>query len=139
MNIHDRIPGRPNPFVPRGKEVLPHEFDVTSQMVEAAQKQVCEIHGLRFVPEPYSAVYHDWSEEPYGAGWHAWKAGFRFWDLMKQVRKPSKNEDVFICGEAYSINQGWVEGALQTADLVLQEHFDMRPPSWLPDDYDFGY
>ena len=42
-------------------------------------------------------------------------------------------------GEAYSYGQGWVEGALQTADLVLQEHFDMKPPSWLPKDYDFGY
>jgi len=26
---------------------------------------------------------------------------------------------VYICGEAYSDAQGWVEGALQTADIVL--------------------
>ena len=58
---------------------------------------------------------------------------------MKEVRKPDKSEDVFICGEAYSINQGWVEGALQTADLVLQEHFGMKPPEWLTPGYNFGY
>jgi monoamine oxidase len=135
----DPFEGRKNPFVKEGKEMLPHEFDVTAQMVAAAQRQVREIHDVRFVPDPYSAVYHDWSDDPYGAGWHAWKAGFKFWDLMKQVRQPDKGEDVFICGEAYSINQGWVEGALQTADLVLQEHFDMKPPKWLTPNYNFGY
>ncbi|HVX40650.1 MAG TPA: FAD-dependent oxidoreductase [Gemmatimonadaceae bacterium] len=135
----DPFPGRRNPFAPAHKEVPPHEFDVTSQMVEAAQQQVREIHGLRFVPDPYSAVYHDWSDDPYGAGWHAWKAGFKFWELMKRVRQPSPKEDVYICGEAYSINQGWVEGALQTADLVLQEHFGMKPPKWLTPGYNFGY
>ncbi len=135
----DPFGGRRNLFAPAHKEVPAHEFTVTSQMVDAAQQQVREIHGLRFVPEPYSAVYHDWSEDPFGAGWHAWKAGFKFWELMKQVRQPSPKEDVFVCGEAYSINQGWVEGALQTADLVLQEHFGMKPPQWLTPGYNFGY
>jgi monoamine oxidase len=26
---------------------------------------------------------------------------------------------LYICGEAYSDAQGWVEGALQTADMML--------------------
>ena len=26
---------------------------------------------------------------------------------------------VYVCGDAYSMNQGWAEGALQTAELVL--------------------
>jgi hypothetical protein len=26
---------------------------------------------------------------------------------------------IYICGEAYSDAQGWVEGALQTADMLL--------------------
>ena len=61
------------------------------------------------------------------------------------VRKPfssrprNPDERVFICGEAYSINQGWVEGALQTAELMLEEHFGLKRPSWLPSDYSLGY
>ena len=97
-----------------------------------------EVHGLEFVPEPYTAAYHDWSDDPYGAGWHAWKAGTRFWEIMPKVRKPLPDEEVFICGEAYSINQGWVEGALQTAELMLEEHFGLKRPSWLPSDYIAG-
>ena len=131
--------GRPNPFVPKGEALPATPFDITKQMVQAAQDLVREVHGLEFVPEPYTAAYHDWSDDPYGAGWHAWKAGTRFWEIMPKIRKPVKGEDVFICGEAYSINQGWVEGALQTAELMLEEHFDLKRPSWLPAKYNLGY
>ena len=131
--------GRPNPFVPKGGELPATPQDITRQMVQAAQDLVREVHGLEFVPEPFTAAYHDWSDDPYGAGWHAWKAGVEFWKVMPKIRKPIASEDVYICGEAYSINQGWVEGALQTAELMLEEHFDMKPPSWLPSDYNLGY
>ncbi|HKI01068.1 MAG TPA: FAD-dependent oxidoreductase [Thermoanaerobaculia bacterium] len=131
--------GRPNPFVPKGNALPATPFDITNQMVQTAQDLVRQVHGLEFVPEPYTAAYHDWSDDPYGAGWHAWKAGTRFWEIMPKIRKPVKGEDVFICGEAYSINQGWVEGALQTAELMLEEHFDMKRPSWLPAGYNLGY
>jgi monoamine oxidase len=131
--------GRPNPFVPNDGWRVATPFAITEQMVRAAQDLVTEIHGLKFVPEPYTAAYHDWSEDPYGAGWHAWKAGTRFWEIMPKIRKPVKDDDVFICGEAYSINQGWVEGALQTAELMLEEHFGLRRPAWLPADYSLGY
>jgi monoamine oxidase len=131
--------GRPNPFAPAGGEMPHTPFPITSQMVDTAQALVRQIHNLEFVPEPYSAAYHDWSADPYGAGWHAWKAGTRFWEIMPRIRQPVAGEDVFICGEAYSINQGWVEGALQTAELMLEEHFGLKRPTWLPDDYSLGY
>jgi monoamine oxidase len=131
--------GRPNPFVPKGGELPATPQDITRQMVDAAQSLVRQVHGLDFVPEPFTAAYHDWSEDPYGAGWHAWKAGVEFWKVMPKIRKPVDNEEVYICGEAYSINQGWVEGALQTAELMLDEHFGLKPPKWLPSDYNFGY
>ncbi len=116
------------PIVPR------HRFQISRQMVEAAQEQVREVHGLKFVPEPYTAVYHDWGEDPYGAGWHAWKAGKKFWEIMPRMRG-IEGENVHICGEAYSIGQGWVEGALQTAELMLKEHFGLPRPSFIPRKY----
>lgn len=139
LGPEDLFRGRPNPFVPPGTEMPATPFSISEQMVNTAQELVREVHNLKFVPEPYSAAYHDWSDDPFGAGWHAWKAGTRFWDIMPRIRKPVPDEDVFICGEAYSINQGWVEGSLQTAELMLEEHFDMKPPTWLPSGYDLGY
>ncbi|MFL5381415.1 MAG: flavin monoamine oxidase family protein [Longimicrobiaceae bacterium] len=114
-------------------------FPISRQMVQAAQQQLHQTHNLEFIPEPYAAAYHDWSDDPYGAGWHAWKAGVRFWEVMPRIRQPIPGEEVFICGEAYSINQGWVEGSLQTAELMLEEHFGLKRPRWLPKSYNLGY
>ncbi|MEA2757325.1 MAG: hypothetical protein QOJ54_3614, partial [Aliidongia sp.] len=81
--------------------------------------------------QPYSAIYHDWSDDPYGGGWHEWKAGIRYNQLMPKIRQPIADEAVYICGEAYSNNQGWVEGCLQTAEHVLRDKFRLDWPEYL--------
>jgi hypothetical protein len=40
---------------------------------------------------------------------------------------------VHICGEAYSAYQGWVEGALTSAEVMLQQAFGLDAPDWLGD------
>jgi monoamine oxidase len=131
--------GRENAFVSKGSpRVLPHPDPISLAMVRSAQQQVAEVHGINFVPKPYTAIYQDWTAEPFGGGWHAWKAGFKFWEIVPRMRKPVDGEDVFICGEAYSNYQGWVEGALQTAELMLEDHFGLARPDWLPADYHLG-
>jgi lysine 2-monooxygenase len=118
-----------------GKDPVPaHRAGISREMVQTAQEQVREVHGLKFVPDPYTAVYHDWGDDPYGAGWHAWKAGEPFWKIMPRMRRVP-GEDVYVCGEAYSIGQGWVEGALQTAELMLKEHFGLKRPGFIPRKY----
>ena len=73
---------------------------------------------------PYSAVYHTWNEDPYGGGWHEWKAEYRLdqimWRMLQAGRRARTSTS---CGEAYSYGQGWVEGALQTAEQMLEEPF----------------
>jgi monoamine oxidase len=80
---------------------------------------------------PYSAVYHTWNEDPYGGGWHEWKAGYRLDQVMCRMRKPVEGVDIHIVGEAYSFDQGWVEGSLDTAESMLHEFFGLEPPAWL--------
>ena len=46
--------------------------------------------------------------------------------MKELIIQPRKDAGVYICGEAYSDAQGWVEGALQTADMVLKK-FDIKP------------
>ena len=110
-----------NPHVQHVDPVPASAFVASRSMVEEAHKQVTEVHGQRELPSPYSAIYHDWGEEPYGGGWHSWKAGFKYNEIMPRMRHPIPDEKVYICGSAYSSNQGWVEGALETAELVLTE------------------
>ena len=110
-------------------------FRATAEMVDVANRQVASVHALPQIPDPYAAVYHTWNEDPYGGGWHEWKANFRLDKIMCQMRKPVADLDIHIVGEAYSYGQGWVEGALDVAESMLQDFFGMKPPTWLDPSY----
>jgi hypothetical protein len=68
----------------------------------------------------------DWSAEPYGGAAHLWKPRFSpepvagdpllAFSLRERQGGP---RNVHICGEAFSGNQGFIEGALQTAEHVV--------------------
>ena len=119
------------------KIVLSHEFQITEDMVDIAQRQIETLHNQKELPKPYSAVYQEWSDDPYGGGWHEWKANYRIDQIMCQMRHPVADQDIYIVGEAYSYEQGWVEGALNTAESMLEEFFALSKPEWLTSDPDY--
>jgi len=59
---------------------------------------------------------------------HFWEAGIHLWNmgansgtLYKHILKPFKDKKLYIAGECYSLNQGWIEGALESAyDILLK-------------------
>jgi len=63
---------------------------------------------------------------------HYWKHGCSYWlpgvyDPKEESRKimcplPSANQNVYVCGESYSMKQAWVEGALEHAEEMLQKY-----------------
>ncbi len=120
-----------------------HQLDdvqATKLMVNELMNQLRELHGDDVtIPEPYVTYFRDWSEEPFGAGYHAWKAGYSVEDVMKYMRRPVADEQIHICGEAYSDQQGWVEGAFCEAEKMLHEYFGMERPHWLSSDYYLGW
>jgi lysine 2-monooxygenase len=127
---------RPSCLEPGVKDVVPKmEFPATEQMVQVANRQVASVHALPEIPMPYSAVYHTWNEDPYGGGWHEWKANYRLDEIMCRMRKPVHGQDIYIVGEAYSYGQGWVEGALDTAESALEDFFGLERPAWLKKSY----
>ncbi len=108
-------------------------------MVAEAMAEVRELHGIANIPEPYVGYYKNWAEDPFGGGYHGWAPGAPVWDVMPYMRGPYADEHVHIVGEAYSDQQGWVEGALCVAELMLEEHFGLTRPSWIPESYDLGW
>jgi hypothetical protein len=128
---------RPSCLEPGVEEIVPRtEFAATDEMIRVANRQVAQVHGLPEIPMPYSAVYHSWNEDPYGGGWHEWKANYRLDRVMCRMRKPVAEHHIHIVGEAYSYHQGWMEGALDTAESTLQEFFGLKVPAWLaPKDF----
>ena len=102
------------------------------------QRQLCELHAIRVgkdnadgVTPPYYAVFQDWSQDPFGGGWHFWKIGANSAEIIRRLRKPFADANLHVCGEAWSRQQGWVEGALATANEILEQELLMPRPSWL--------
>lgn len=103
-----------------------YRYHAPRAMVAELQRQLALIHGLSFAPEVQEAAFKDWGDDPYGGGWNAWNIGVRSWKVIRDIVQPDRRAPVYICGEAYSDAQGWVEGALQTADLMLRR-FKVAP------------
>ena len=58
-----------------------------------------------------------------GAGY--WKKGYDRKVIIPQMIEPlGKYTNLYICGENYSSHQAWVEGALETADMVLDKIYN---------------
>lgn len=74
-------------------------------------------------------IYHTFHKEindPIYTKASYWKCAVGFWKknkdstiLSKEIIKPYSNISLFICGENYSMKQGWIEGALETSTTVI--------------------
>ena len=91
------------------------------RMVVEVARQLGTVHGLTHTPVVRNAAFRDWGEDPFGGGWNSWNIGVKSWEVKQQIVKPFDQRALYICGEAYSDAQGWVEGALQTADMMLEK------------------
>lgn len=117
-----------------------NDVQATQMMVNELMNQLRELHGETVkIPDPYVTWFKDWTDDPFGAGYHAWKAGFEVKEVMPYMRKPLATETIHIIGEAYSDQQGWVEGAFCVAEKMLQDYFGLPRPYWLSDDYYLGW
>jgi monoamine oxidase len=113
--------------------------DASHLLVDELQRELQLLHGPAVqVPAPYVALFMDWGQDPFGAGWHFWPIGAKSWEVIPRVRQPVADAKIYVCGEAWSTTQGWVEGALQTAEQVLRQKFGLPGPDWLPTDAHLG-
>lgn len=66
------------------------------------------------VPQPTYFKVHYWL-----IGAHHWKTNCDSNKVSKQILNPLIN--LYICGEAFSQKQAWVEGALETSEMVVDK------------------
>lgn len=61
---------------------------------------------------------------------HYWSAGCTYWlpgsynpkEISDAFMKPFADDNVFICGESYSLKQAWMEGALIHSNKMLEKY-----------------
>ena len=74
---------------------------------------------VRNLPDPLGSTFMDWGADPHETGWHFWRAGARSNDVIASIVQPDQRLAFFICGEAFSRSQAWVEGAFETGAAVV--------------------
>jgi monoamine oxidase len=119
-------------------------YEVRHRMEEKVREQLTELHGYE-VPMAIGGVYRDWSDD---GGWHTWEPFVDVAKVKDVVRQPfcrnfsvrpcgrrSEESDLplYVCGEAYAWEQGWIEGALMTAEAVVNtiSGKEYKEPDWL--------
>lgn len=103
---------------------------VRGRMEDKVRKQLSEMHNYE-VPKSLGGVHRDWAEE---GGWHTWEPFVNVqWvkriliqPLTRDGKAVCKREevdraDLYVCGEAFAWEQGWIEGALMSAEAVFAE------------------
>lgn len=127
---------KPSPGKPPGSPDW-YNYQAPALMVDEAHRQLRIMHGVADrvdIPKPYAAAYKDWGDEIYGGGANFWRLNEDSPAVFDDILQPNPDVPVYICGEAYSNFQGWVEGALETADAMLKKHFALKAPEWLRED-----
>jgi hypothetical protein len=98
---------------------------IPPRMAYKVHAQLLRLHareGMTVKP-PHVGVFNHWH-----GGWHTWNPGVKPWEVSLRLVRPFPWVPLYLCGEAYSRDQGWMEGALKSAELVLSS-LGVTPPA----------
>lgn len=97
----------------------------SSFVIEHAMKQLSTFFNDQNLPQPVLSTYVGWGSSDAGDGDHSWTVGANDIEVMRRIANPVPN--LYVCGEAYSDEQAWVDGALRSTETLLQNHFGLPP------------
>ncbi|CAH1775501.1 unnamed protein product [Owenia fusiformis] len=119
---------------PLADNMLTSEYNISETILSEAQNQLAEVHQLRRedLARPYTGVMHYWKHGgPQGPAFYAWRAGYNWEIISKLMIKPFADENVHIVGSCYSGKQAWMEGALDSVEELLDEHYNQHEDKWI--------
>jgi monoamine oxidase len=110
------------PFPPTNGLTQPANTTAASTfVVEQAMRQLGTFFQDNTLPQPVLSTYVGWGTSDAGDGDHSWKVGVNDLEVMLRIASPAPN--VYVCGEAYSDEQAWVDGALRSTENLLEAVF----------------
>jgi len=112
------------PFKPDGVVQPPNSTAASTFVVEQALRQLRLFFQTDDLPAPVLSTYVRWGTDAFGDGDHSWAVGANDREIMAQMLNPVA-DTLYICGEAYSDDQAWVNGALRSCEQLLQGYFQV--------------
>ena len=107
------------------KQVAHKKLSPASEpVVEEAMKQLKKVFNRTDIPYPTLTSYRSWDNQAdYGYAVHVWSLGSDDQKIRKLITKPFEKYNVYVCNEAFSDYQGWVEGSLRSTSAVIESIF----------------
>ena len=108
-------------------------YPASTLVVKHAKQYFSELFKTHYIPDPILTSSRIWDgytkfdtpeSQQFGYGIHEWELNANDKEVMEELIEPFNN--IYICGEAYSDFQGWVEGALRSANLVLDKGYNLN-------------
>ena len=94
-------------------------------VVNEAIRQLKDVFNFEEIPTPILTSYRNWDGEEktteYGYAIHSWGLGVDDRKVMKKVAQPIKGKNLYLCNEAWSGYQGWVEGSLESTEKAVSK------------------
>ena len=92
------------------------QINVNQKLEFVIQKNLKKLFPNKNIPKPIYLRAHFWD-----AGTHWWNPGINPNKIIPMVNQIDPQRNLFIVGEAYSDQQGWIEGALSSCDKVFRK------------------
>lgn len=94
------------PFMKNGK------LKKTNELKKIISDELNNLFPKLHIPAPTYFKTFLWE-----VGYHAWKSKYKSNQIIKDL---SGMDGIYICGEAFSLKQGWIEGALLSAEHTVK-------------------
>ncbi|WGW02914.1 flavin monoamine oxidase family protein [Tropicibacter oceani] len=95
-------------------------YPASVAVVQEAQKQLALLFGTNCVPDPVLTSYRLWDgNEDFEFAYHQWRMNTRDSEVRAFLANPVKG--LYVCNEAFSDMQGWVNGSLRSCNLALEK------------------
>ena len=126
-----------SPLQTKNKKLLP----ASEAVVKEALKQFKKVFNIEEIPHPTLTSYRSWNgqdkaktnyEDPkpceYGYAIHMWGLGVDDHTIRKKVAQPIQGKNLYLCNEAWSGFQGWVEGSLMSTLNAVDKILNPEDP-----------
>lgn len=110
--------------------LMPSDGNSYDGMVADVTDQLSKVHDMA-IPSPVSFVMVNWSNPPFNGAFSGWHPVQSIAETAKRVAHVDPNVPFYIVGDTWSLYPGWIQGALETSEYVLNRYFQIPAPAWL--------
>ena len=92
---------------------------MSPRLAAALRNWLTAMHpGVAVPASPVGSAFQHWGADPREIAWHFWRSNNNSDEMIELAAQPDPLLPVHVCGEVFSRHGAWVEGAVESAEVV---------------------